>query len=136
MSGTADATLAALAALAAACSFGVGVVLQHRQAQLAPTGGRAPFRLLAQLARQRCGWLASPSGGVALFLTVSPPSAGRSDAPTQDWVLAFAAVALVAAAAVTAARFPSAAARRRRRRRQRQSTPSTSIPYSDSTRTG
>jgi hypothetical protein len=166
MSGTADTTLAALAALAAACSFGVGVVLQHRQAQLAPTGGRAPFRLLAHLARQRL-WLAGialnaaayglqalalafgplslvapiaatdllfalplaarwsrrpmrtvdwagcllTGGGVALFLITSPPSAGRSDAPTQDWVLAFAVVALVAGAAVTAARLTRGPAR-------------------------
>jgi drug/metabolite transporter (DMT)-like permease len=41
--------------------------------------------------------------GIAAFLAASPPSAGRSDAPAADWVLAFAAVALVAAGAVTAA---------------------------------
>lgn len=42
-------------------------------------------------------------GGIAAFLTASPPSAGHSDAPAADWVLAFAVVALVAAGAVTAA---------------------------------
>jgi drug/metabolite transporter (DMT)-like permease len=41
--------------------------------------------------------------GIAAFLAASPPSAGRSDAPATDWVLAFAAVALVASGAVTAA---------------------------------
>ena len=42
-------------------------------------------------------------GGIAVFLAASPPSAGRSDAPAADWVLAFAVVTLVAAGAVTAA---------------------------------
>src|SRR6185312_1172363 len=41
--------------------------------------------------------------GIAVFLAASPPSAGRSDAPAADWVLAFAVVTLVAAGAVTAA---------------------------------
>jgi drug/metabolite transporter (DMT)-like permease len=166
MNGAADTTIAALAALAAACSFGVGVALQHRQAQLAPTSGRAPFQLLAHLARQRL-WLAGialnaaayglqalalafgplslvapiaatdllfalplaarwsrrpmraadwagcilAGGGVTLFLITSPPSAGRSGAPTQDWALAFAAVALVTGAAVTAAQLTRGPAR-------------------------
>jgi drug/metabolite transporter (DMT)-like permease len=42
-------------------------------------------------------------GVISAFLAASPPSAGRSDAPAADWVLAVAVVALVAAAAVMAA---------------------------------
>jgi drug/metabolite transporter (DMT)-like permease len=61
VSGTAETVVAVLAGLAAACSFGLGVALQHRQVQLAPLPGRAPFRLLAHLARRRL-WLA----GIAL----------------------------------------------------------------------
>jgi drug/metabolite transporter (DMT)-like permease len=57
MTGAAETTIAVLAALAAACSFGVGVALQHRQAQFAPAAGRAPLRLVARLARRRL-WLA------------------------------------------------------------------------------
>lgn len=166
MSGAAETTIAVLAGLAAACSFGTGTALQYRQAQLAPVAGRAPVRLFAYLARQRL-WLAGialaaaayglqalalafgplalvapvvatdllfalplaarwsrrpmqvrdwagcvlAGGGVAGFLAASPPSAGRSDAPAGNWVLAFAAVALVAAAAVTAAGFTRGPAR-------------------------
>jgi drug/metabolite transporter (DMT)-like permease len=54
-------TIAVLAALAAAGSFGVAAALQHRQAQLAPRAGGLPFRLLARLARRPL-WLA----GIAL----------------------------------------------------------------------
>jgi len=61
VSGAADTAVAVLAGLAAACSFGVGVALQHRQVRLAPMTGRAPFQLLAYLARRR-RWLA----GIAL----------------------------------------------------------------------
>jgi len=61
MSGAVETTTALLAGLAAACSFGVGVALQHRQVQLAPKAGRAPLRLVAYLARQWL-WLA----GIAL----------------------------------------------------------------------
>jgi drug/metabolite transporter (DMT)-like permease len=63
MSRAAEITVAVLAALGAACSFGVGVVLQYRQAQAAPRPGRAPWRLLAALARRRA-WLA----GIALAM--------------------------------------------------------------------
>jgi drug/metabolite transporter (DMT)-like permease len=41
-------------------------------------------------------------GGIAVFLVAAPPASGRSDASARDWVLAFAAVALVSAAAITA----------------------------------
>jgi drug/metabolite transporter (DMT)-like permease len=61
MSGAAETAVAVLAGLAAACAFGVSAALQHRQVQLAPLTGRAPFRLLAHLARRRL-WLA----GIAL----------------------------------------------------------------------
>jgi drug/metabolite transporter (DMT)-like permease len=144
----------------------VGVALQHRQAQLAPMAGRAPFRLLAHLARRRV-WLAGiglsvaayglqalalafgplalvapvvatdlifalplaarwsrrpmrgkdwpgcvlAGAGIAVFLSASPPSAGRSDAPARDWVLVFAAVALISAAAITAGIRAGGAAR-------------------------
>jgi drug/metabolite transporter (DMT)-like permease len=54
-------TIAVLAALAAAGSFGVAAALQHRQAQLAPRTGGLPRRLLARLARRPL-WLA----GIAL----------------------------------------------------------------------
>jgi drug/metabolite transporter (DMT)-like permease len=66
MSGAGQITIAVLAALGAACSFGVGVVLQHNQAQLAPPAGRAPWRLLAYLARQRV-WLAGMALAVAAY---------------------------------------------------------------------
>ena len=42
-------------------------------------------------------------GSVAVFVICSPPSAGRSDAPASDWLLAFAAVALIAGGATAAA---------------------------------
>jgi drug/metabolite transporter (DMT)-like permease len=78
MSGAAAGTaVAVLAALAAACLFGVGVALQHRQVQLAPVTGRAPLRLLAHLARRRL-WLAgivlaaAAYGGQALALAFGP----------------------------------------------------------------
>lgn len=61
MSGAAGTTIALLAGLAAAGSFGAGVALQYRQAQLTPLAQRAPMRLIAYLARQRL-WLA----GIAL----------------------------------------------------------------------
>ena len=54
-------TLAALAALAAAGSFGVAAALQHQQTQSAPRARATPFRLLAHLARRPL-WLA----GIAL----------------------------------------------------------------------
>jgi drug/metabolite transporter (DMT)-like permease len=157
MSGTAGTAVALLAGLAAACSFGVGVALQHRQVQLAAKAPHGPVRLVAQLARRRL-WLAGIAlaagayglqalalafgpltlvapvvaadllfalpfaarwshlpmrpldwagcalvgGGITVFLVVSPPGSGRSDAPARDWILAFAAVALVSAAAITA----------------------------------
>jgi drug/metabolite transporter (DMT)-like permease len=66
MSGAGQVTIAVLAALGAACSFGVGVVLQHSQAQLAPPAGRAPWRLLAYLARQRV-WLTGIALAVAAY---------------------------------------------------------------------
>jgi len=158
MSSPAGTVIAVLAGLAAGCSFGIGVALQYRQAQLAPATDRTPLRLVAYLARQR-QWLAGNAlaaagygfqalavafgplalvapvaatdllfalplaarwsrrpmrardyvgcllagGGVAAFLAASPPSAGRSDAPVRDWVLAFGTVALVSATAVVAA---------------------------------
>lgn len=61
MSDPVGTTIAVLAALAAAGSFGVAAALQHRQVQLAPSTGRLPFRLLAQLVRRPL-WLA----GIAL----------------------------------------------------------------------
>lgn len=156
MSEAAAITIAVLAALGAACSFGVGVALQHRQVQ--QERGRSPLRLLSQLARRRL-WLAGiglavaayglqavalafgplalvapivatdllfalpiaavwerrpmrpvdwagcalVGASVAVFVICSPPSAGRSDAPAEDWVLAFAAVALISAGAIAAA---------------------------------
>jgi drug/metabolite transporter (DMT)-like permease len=82
MNSPAETAIAVLAGLAAACSFGVGVALQHRQVQLAPMSGRAPFRLLAHLARRRL-WLA----GIALA------GAGYG---LQALALAFGPLALVA----------------------------------------
>jgi drug/metabolite transporter (DMT)-like permease len=64
---------------------------------LAARWSRRPMR------RRDWAGCALAGGGIAAFLAASPPSAGRSDAPAADWVLAFAVVALVAAAAVTAA---------------------------------
>ncbi len=57
MNAAAGTMIAVLAALAAACSFGVAAVLQHRQASEAAGAGRLRFRLLADLAR-RPAWLA------------------------------------------------------------------------------
>jgi hypothetical protein len=56
--------IAVAAGLTAGYSFGTGVALQYRQAQLARGGARTPVRLLAQLARQRL-WLAGNALGVA-----------------------------------------------------------------------
>lgn len=156
MSEAAAALIAVLAALGAACSFGVGVAFQHRQVQR--ERGRSPLRLLSQLARRRL-WLAGMGlavaayglqavalafgplalvapivatdllfalpiaavwerrpmrladwagcalvgASVAAFVICSPPSPGRSDAPAGDWLLAFAAVALISAGAIAAA---------------------------------
>ncbi len=57
MNAAAGTMIAVLAALAAACSFGVAAVLQHRQAGEAAGAGGPRFRLLADLARQPA-WLA------------------------------------------------------------------------------
>ena len=156
MTGAAAIAIAVLAAIGAACSFGIGVALQHRQVQ--QERGRSPLGLLAQLARRRL-WLAGIAlavaaygfqavalafgplalvapiaatdllfalpvaaiwerrsmrprdwtgcalvgGSVAVFVICSPPSAGRSDAPAGDWLVAFAAVALIAGGATAAA---------------------------------
>lgn len=156
MTGAASIAVSVLAAVGAACSFGIGVALQHRQVQ--QERGRGPLRLLAQLARRRL-WLAGIAlaiaaygfqavalafgplalvapivatdllfalpvaaiwarramqprdwtgcalvgGSVAIFVICSPRSAGRSDAPAGDWLVAFAAVALIAGGATAAA---------------------------------
>ena len=156
MSEAAAVMIAVLAGLGAACSFGVGIALQHRQVQ--QERGRSPVRLLAQLARRRL-WLAGlglavaayglqavalafgplalvapivatdllfalpiaavwerrpmravdwagcalVGTSVAVFVICSPRSPGRSDAPAEDWLLAFAAVALISAGAIAAA---------------------------------
>lgn len=77
MNGTGETTIAVLAGLAAAGSFGAGVALQHRQAQLAPRAHAAPLRLVGYLARRRL-WLAGialAAGGYglqALALTFGP----------------------------------------------------------------
>ncbi len=59
------------------------------------------------------GWLGCvlAAGGVATFLATSPPSSGRSDAPSLDWMLAFGAVALVCVLAVTMGRLAAGPAR-------------------------
>jgi drug/metabolite transporter (DMT)-like permease len=51
-------------------------------------------------------WLgcALAAGGVAAFLAVAPPSSGGSDAPPQDWLLAFGGVALLCGLAVAVGR--------------------------------
>lgn len=82
MSQAAEMTIAGLAALAAAGSFGAGVALQHRQVHLAPRVGRAPLRLLAHLARRRL-WLAGTGLAVAAY-------------GLQGLALAFGPLALVA----------------------------------------
>ena len=87
MSGAVGTAVAVAAGLAAACSFGTGVALQYRQAQLAPATRRAPARLLAHLARQRL-WLA----GIALAAAAYG---------LQALALAFAPLALVAPVVAT-----------------------------------
>jgi drug/metabolite transporter (DMT)-like permease len=72
---------------------------------LAAWWARRPMR-----ARDWAG-CALAGGGVAVFLAVSPPSLGRSDASAAGWALAFGAVALVAAAAVTAGMLAGGAPR-------------------------
>ena len=57
MSDPSAIMIAALAALAAAGSFGVAAALQHQQAQLAPRAGTVSLRLLAHLGRRPL-WLA------------------------------------------------------------------------------
>ncbi len=81
MSDPAGITIAVLAALAAAGSFGVAAALEHRQAQLAPRAGALPFRLLTRLARRPL-WLA----GIALAAAYG----------LQALALAFGPLALVA----------------------------------------
>ena len=165
MTGQPSAILIAiLAALGAACAFGVGVALQHRQAR--QEASRAPVRLLAQLARRRL-WLAGiglavvayllqalalafgplalvaplvatdllfalpvaaawehrrmrrqdwvgcvlVAGSITLFLALAPQQHGRSVAPADDWLLAFAVVALIGAGAVTAGLLSKPSAR-------------------------
>lgn len=148
--------IAVLAALAAAGSFGVAAVLQHRQARETAGGEALRFRLLADLARRPL-WLAGialaaaayglqalalafgplalvapivatdllfavplaawwsrrpmrgrdwagcglVAGGMGVFLSVSPPVSGRSDASATEWLPAFGIVALVCLAAIT-----------------------------------
>jgi hypothetical protein len=65
MSTAAGLAIAVLAALGAACSFGVGVALQHRQIQR--ERGHGSLRLLSRLARRRL-WLA----GLGLAVATSP----------------------------------------------------------------
>jgi drug/metabolite transporter (DMT)-like permease len=97
--------IAVLAALGAACSFGIGVALQHRQAQL--EHGTAPLRLLGRLARRR-RWLA----GIALAVGAYG---------LQALALAFGPLALVAPLVATDLLFalPVAAMWERRRMRGR-----------------
>ena len=64
MTTTAAIAIAVPAALGAACSFGVGVALQHRQIQR--ERGRSPLRLLSQLVRRRL-WLAGLGLAVAAY---------------------------------------------------------------------
>jgi drug/metabolite transporter (DMT)-like permease len=87
MNAAAAVTIAVLAAVGAACSFGVGVALQHRQIQQEPERGRGPLRLLCQLIRRR-RWLA----GLAL-------AAGAY--ALQAVALAFGSLALVAPVVAT-----------------------------------
>jgi hypothetical protein len=75
ISGTVGTAVAVLAGPGAACSFGVGVALQYRQAQLAPATERTPIRLLAHLARQR-QWLAGNALAAGYGFQV-PPCATR-----------------------------------------------------------
>ena len=64
---------------------------------LAARWARLPMR-----ARDWAGCVLA-GGGVAVFLAVAPPSSGRSDAPAQSWLAAFAAVAVLAGVAVSTA---------------------------------
>jgi drug/metabolite transporter (DMT)-like permease len=80
MTTAAAMTIAVPAALGAACSFGVGVALQHRQVQR--ERGRGSLRLLSQLVRRRL-WLA----GLGLAVTAYA---------LQAVALAFGPLALVA----------------------------------------
>ena len=66
MTVTASAALAAAAGLAAACCFGTGAALQHRQAQLAPPGRGLRVGVLAYLARRRL-WLAGVGLAAAAY---------------------------------------------------------------------
>jgi hypothetical protein len=152
--------IAAVAALGAACTFGVSSVLMFRAASAAPEGDLLRLRLLARLARTRL-WLtgvvleatsfgiqgvalafgplvlvqplagtdllfALPllaryrrrrmhhlemigallvAGGVAVFLAVSPPTAGAVAPPLRDWLLPMVGVGgVVTAASVFALR--------------------------------
>jgi drug/metabolite transporter (DMT)-like permease len=104
MSPTAALTIAVLAALGAACSFGVGVALQHRQVQR--ERGRGLLRLLSQLARRRL-WLAGVGLAVAAYAL-------------QAVALAFGPLALVAPVVAADLLFalPTAAIWERRRMRR------------------
>jgi drug/metabolite transporter (DMT)-like permease len=82
MKAVTETVIAALAALAAACSFGAGAALQHQQAHQAATAPLPPFRLLRRLAR-RPRWL----GGIA---------AAAAAYGLQAVALAFGPLALVA----------------------------------------
>jgi len=97
--------IAVLAALGAACSFGVGVALQHRQAQL--EAGSAPLRLLGRLARRR-RWVAGITLAVAAY-------------GLQALALAYGPLALVAPIVATDLLFalPVAAGWERRRMSRR-----------------
>ncbi len=64
MSQAASIAVTMLAALASACSFGIGVALQHHQVQR--ERGRGSLRLLAQLTRRR-QWLAGIGLAVAAY---------------------------------------------------------------------
>src|SRR6516165_11676489 len=125
MSDPSAIMIAALAALAAAGSFGVAAALQHQQAQLAPRAGTVPLRLLAHLGRRPL-WLAgivlaaAAYGLQALALAFGPlslvapivatdllfalPVAARYSRPLRAWdwlgcVLAAGGVAAFLAAA-------------------------------------
>lgn len=105
MSAAAETAVAVLAGLAAACSFGVGAALQHRQVQVTPLTGQAPFLLLAHLARRGL-WLAGLAfTGAAYGL--------------QALALAFGPLALVAPVAATDLLFAIPIAARWSRRRMR-----------------
>ena len=73
-----------------------------------PVAARGSRRPLSSRDWLGCGRAA---GGVAVFLAISPPSSGRSDAPPRDWMRAFGAVALVCALAVTMGRLSAGPAR-------------------------